>query len=108
MSIQPSPRRNRLRNVLFCIIPILILTSIMLKRRNESRPQIDVRNIGATSILLRHKSDSFVVLPSRMSGFRFSPGDTLTLFAGETESAPSKTVSLQGGSRFLSAEAKVE
>jgi hypothetical protein len=107
MNTHPSQRRNRL----IYIVPvtlILVVVSMILKRRSESRPQIDIRNTGATSIILRHDSDSSVVPPNHTWTFRFSPGDTLTIFAGETDSTPSKTVALPGGSRFLSAETKVE
>jgi hypothetical protein len=58
------------------------------------RPQLDLKNVGASSILLRHDGADLVVSPGGTGHFRYSPGDALTIFATKEATGESKTVSL--------------
>jgi hypothetical protein len=93
-----QPQRNRIPKVLLIVFVILAVCSIaalLLNRANASRPQLDIRNTGSNPVLLRHRGNDLVVRPGDGGSLRFSPGDTLTIFAGETESSKSKSVQLE-------------
>jgi hypothetical protein len=93
-----QPQRNRIHKVFLIVFVVLAVGSVaalMLNRANASRPQLDVRNIGSNPVLLRHRGNEIVVRPGEAGALRFSPGDTLTIFAGETGTSTSKSIQLE-------------
>ena len=71
------------------------LTLFAVQRFNAARPQLDIKNTGATPVTVQHSSESFVVQPGQTWHIRFREGDALILHAGETVAAPSRTVTLE-------------
>jgi hypothetical protein len=93
-----QPQRNRIPRVFLIVFVVLAVSGVaglLLNRANVSRPQLDVRNIGSNPVLLRHRGNDIVIRAGDVGALRFSPGDTLTIFAGETETSTSKTVQLE-------------
>ena len=90
---------NRIPKVLLIFFVILavcsVATRLLINRANTSRPQLEVRNIGSNPVLLRHEGNDFVVRPGAVGALRYSPGDTLTIFAGETDTSKAKSVQLE-------------
>ena len=66
-----------------------------MQRFNAARPQLDIKNTGATPVTVQHSGESFVVQPGQTWHIRFREGDALILHAGETVAAPSQTVTLE-------------
>lgn len=90
---------NRIPKALLLFFIILavcsVATRLLINRAYASRPQLDVRNVGSDPVLLRHRGNDLVVRPGAVGALRFSPGDTLTIFAGENETSESKSVQLE-------------
>ena len=71
------------------------LTLVAVQRVNAAKPQLDIKNSGTTPITVVHRGNTIVIAPGQTWHFRFWPGDSATLHAGETVAAPSRTVTLE-------------
>ena len=71
------------------------LTLFAVRRFNAAKPQLDIKNSGATPITVVHRGNTILMAPGQTWHFRFWPGDPVTLHAGETVAAPSRTVTLE-------------
>lgn len=96
--VDAKSQRNRIPRmflILFVVLAVCGVARLLLNRANASRPQLDVRNIGSNPVLLRHRGNDLVIRPGDVGALRYTPGDTLTIFTGETETSTSKTVQLE-------------
>jgi hypothetical protein len=105
MENEPSPPRRRLLlkiwPQLFLVCSMLVLVAgLWLSRRiyerGRARPELHVKNSGTVTVMLHLGKDRVVAQPDQEWVFKFSPGDSLEVFAGGTESGKSKTVALHG------------
>jgi len=81
--------------VVFLILFAVMVVGLALTIRNRSKPQLDLRNVGTKPVLVRSGGESVIVGPGREYHARFSGGETLQIFAGEKDSAPSRSVTLE-------------
>ena len=93
---EPVNRIPKILVIVFVIIAVCsVATRLVINGGNASRAQLDVRNTGSNPVMLRHRGNDLVVRPGEVGSLRFSPGDTLTIFAGEDETLESKSVQLE-------------
>lgn len=91
-----------------------LLTWLAVQWSGRAKPQLDLKNTGATVVRVRHGGNSFVMKPGQTWHLRFWPGTAITLHAGESDAAPSRTVTLEkrnmqsGNPSIVAAEARVE
>ena len=71
------------------------LTLFAVRRFNAFRPQLDIKNSGSIPITVVHRGDTLVIGPGQTWHLRFSQNDPMTLHAGESVAAPSRTISLE-------------
>lgn len=111
-----SKRSGRRREVMLGLILCVYTASIygINSLPNRVTVQLDLRNNSKSTVLLRHRGDTLVLHPKQTGGLRFAAGDTLTVFAGETEASPSKSLVLEerrplnGTSERISAEVNTD
>jgi hypothetical protein len=91
-----SYRRQKSTGQLLVMVILLAAVGLQvyLALPKTPRPQLDVKNVGANSILLRHDGEELVVSAGGTGHFRYSPGDALTILASTEATGKSKTVSL--------------
>jgi hypothetical protein len=88
----------RTKNRLYLLAAVFFLIpaglQVYLALPMGARPQLDVKNVCANPTLLRHDSGELIVSPGGTGHFRYSPGDSLTIFAGGTDAGKSKSITL--------------
>lgn len=96
--VKSLPQGNRIPRVfliVFIVVAVCGVAALLINRANASRRQLDVRNTGTNPVLLRQGGNDLVIRPGDIGALRFAPGDTLTIFPGETETSTSKSVQLE-------------
>ena len=73
----------------------ITLTLFAVHWFNSVKPQLDIKNTGATPVAVQHRDNFFVIQPGQTWHIRFFEGDALVLHAGATVEAPSRTVTLE-------------
>lgn len=81
--------------VIWLFIAAVVLPTFVVQYNIRTKPQLDIKNTGTTSVTIRHRSDTFVVQSGQTWHLRLRPGEALTIHAGDTTSAPSKTITLE-------------
>ncbi len=91
---EPKPKIPLVRWLLIAFITAM-LTWFAVQWSGRAKPQLDLKNTGTTAVRVRRGGDSFVMKPGQTWHLRFWPETSITLYAGETEAAPSRTVTLE-------------
>lgn len=94
---QPTPAGRKQNPLLLWTSIVTVgcaVTLIVMQQFKAAKPQLDIKNTGQTVVTVLHRGDSSVIQPGQTWHFRFNAGDTLTIHAGDSVSAPSRTVTL--------------
>jgi hypothetical protein len=79
----------------FFVIAIAATLTTLAIQGGRPTPQLDIRNSGTTPVTIKHRSDSLLLQSGQTGHLRFRLGETLTVHAGDTSAAPSKTIPLE-------------
>ena len=113
---RPSKSGPRWPNVIMMVglmVSCFVLGAVlgpMMMPTTIPRPQLDVKNTGSAPMLVRldrlGDKGRYLLQPGGEGGFRVLPGDVLTVFSGQDESAKSKAFQLgmEGDTLLIKAE----